>query len=38
MAPTASQAIEEVSAADGVLWVKALDDVSGRLFRLRRGR
>ncbi|MGQ0659842.1 prolyl oligopeptidase family serine peptidase [Sphingosinicella sp.] len=37
MAPTASQAIEEVSAAGGVLWVKALDDVSGRLFRLRRG-
>lgn len=36
MAPTRSQAIEEVSAADGTLWVKALDDVSGRLFRLRR--
>ncbi|MGE3397355.1 MAG: prolyl oligopeptidase family protein [Sphingomonas sp.] len=37
MAPSASQAIEEVSAAGGVLWIKALDDVSGRLFRLRRG-
>jgi prolyl oligopeptidase len=34
MAPTASQAIEEVSASDHVLWVKALDDVSGRLFAL----
>ena len=37
MAPTQSQAIEEVSASDNVLWVKALDDVSGRLFALRRG-
>jgi len=36
MAPTESQAIEEVSASDDVLWVKALDDVSGRLFALRR--
>ncbi len=36
MAPTATQAIEEVSASDNVLWVKALDDVSGRLFALRR--
>lgn len=36
MAPTASQAIEEVSASEGVLWVKALDDVSGRLFALTR--
>jgi prolyl oligopeptidase len=34
MAPTARQAIEEVSASDAVLWVKALDDVSGRLFAL----
>ncbi len=34
MAPTAKQAIEEVSASDNVLWVKALDDVSGRLFAL----
>lgn len=37
MAPSQSQAIEEVSASDNVLWVKALDDVSGRLFALRRG-
>ena len=37
MAPTARQAIEEVSASDDILWVKALDDVSGRLFALRRG-
>jgi prolyl oligopeptidase len=37
MAPTERQAIEEVSASDEVLWVKALDDVSGRLFALRRG-
>jgi prolyl oligopeptidase len=36
MAPTESQAIEEVAASGGVLWVKALDDVSGRLFALRR--
>lgn len=34
MAPTAKQAIEEVSASDNVLWVKALDDVSGKLFAL----
>lgn len=37
MAPTDRQAIEEVSGSDGVLWVKALDDVSGRLFALTRG-
>ena len=37
MAPTARQAIEEVSASNDILWVKALDDVSGRLFALRRG-
>ncbi|MDV3257529.1 MAG: prolyl oligopeptidase family serine peptidase [Sphingomonas sp.] len=36
MAPTASQAIESVSASDNILWVKALDDVSGKLFALRR--
>jgi prolyl oligopeptidase len=36
MAPTRSQAIEDVAASDNVLWVKALDDVSGRLFALRR--
>ncbi|HEU0135538.1 MAG TPA: prolyl oligopeptidase family serine peptidase [Allosphingosinicella sp.] len=34
MAPTAKQAIEEVSASDNVLWVKALDDVSGKLIAL----
>lgn len=34
MAPSASQAIEEVSATDHVLWVKALDNVSGKLFAL----
>lgn len=37
MAPSKSQAIEEVSASDSILWVKALDDVSGKLFALRRG-
>lgn len=36
MAPSGRQAIEEVSASEGVLWVKALDDVSGRLLALRR--
>ena len=29
-----TQAIEEVSATDNVLWIKALDDVSGKLFAL----
>ena len=33
-APTAKQAVEEVSASEGVLWVKALDDVAGKLFAL----
>ena len=37
MAPSKRQAFEEVAAANGVLWVKALDDVSGKLFALRRG-
>jgi prolyl oligopeptidase len=37
MAPTPNQAIEEVTASENVLWVKALDDVSGKLFALRRG-
>jgi prolyl oligopeptidase len=37
MAPSKSQAIEEVSASDNVLWIKALDDVSGKLFALTRG-
>jgi len=36
MAPSKSQAIEEVQASDNVLWIKALDDVSGKLFALRR--
>ena len=36
MAPSKTQAIEEVTASDNVLWIKALDDVSGRLFALRR--
>ena len=36
MSPTKSQAIEEVQASDNVLWIKALDDVSGKLFALRR--
>jgi prolyl oligopeptidase len=36
MAPSKSQAIEEVNASDNVLWIKALDDVSGKLFALRR--
>jgi prolyl oligopeptidase len=37
MAPSESQAIEEVAASDNLLWVKALDHVSGKLFALRRG-
>jgi prolyl oligopeptidase len=32
MAPSKTQAIEEVEASDNVLWIKALDDVSGKLF------
>ena len=36
MAPTKSQAIENVWASKNVLWVKALDDVEGKLFALRR--
>jgi prolyl oligopeptidase len=34
MAPSAQQAIEEVSASDKVLWVKVLEDVSGKLYAL----
>lgn len=37
MAPSNSQAIEEVVASDNILWVKALEDVSGKLFALTRG-
>ena len=36
MAPAKSQAIEEVASSDNVLWIKALDDVSGKLFALAR--
>ena len=36
MTPTKAQAIENVAATDNVLWVKALDDVEGKLFALRR--
>ncbi len=36
MTPTKAQAIEEVSATKSILWVKALDDVEGKLFALRR--
>lgn len=37
MAPTRTQAVEQVSASDNILWVKALDDVSGKLLALTRG-
>ena len=37
MVPSKSQAVEDVAASDNLLWVKALDDVSGKLFALRRG-
>lgn len=36
MTPTKAQAIENVAATDTILWVKALDDVEGKLFALRR--
>ncbi|KTE09525.1 prolyl oligopeptidase family serine peptidase [Sphingopyxis sp. H115] len=36
MTPTKAQAIEDVAATDDILWVKALDDVEGKLFALRR--
>jgi prolyl oligopeptidase len=36
MAPSKSQAIEQVASTDHALWIKALDDVSGKLFALRR--
>ena len=35
--PTSHQAVEEVSASRSMLWVKLLDDVSGRLLALKRG-
>ena len=34
MVPNEHQAIEEVAASKGKLWVKALDDVSGKMFVL----
>lgn len=36
MMPSASEAIEEVAASDNVLWIKELDDVSGKLFAYNR--
>jgi len=36
MAPSKSQSIEEVASSENILWVKALDDVSGKLFALSR--
>lgn len=35
--PSPTQAVEEVEATDGTLWVKVLDDVSGKLIALTRG-
>ncbi|WP_136163210.1 prolyl oligopeptidase family serine peptidase [Sphingomonas flavalba] len=37
MVPGPSQAIEQVAAGKAVLWVKLLDDVSGKLVALRQG-
>jgi prolyl oligopeptidase len=37
IAPSRSQAIEQVAGSDEMLWVKTLDDVSGKLYALRRG-
>lgn len=36
MIPTRTQAIEQVNATDHVLWIKVLDDVSGKLIALTR--
>ena len=36
LAPGPKQAIEEVSTTDNLLWVKLLEDVSGKLLALRR--
>jgi len=36
LSPSASQAIEQVETTDHVLWVKMLDDVSGKLVAMRR--
>ncbi|KQN27390.1 peptidase S9 [Sphingomonas sp. Leaf34] len=37
LVPTATQAVEQVDSSKSVLWVKMLDDVSGRLVSLTRG-
>ncbi len=37
LVPTATQAVEQVESSRSVLWVKMLDDVSGRLVSLTRG-
>ena len=37
MRPSATQSIEQVAASDNLLWVKLLDDVSGKLLALRPG-
>lgn len=36
LTPSASQAIEQVGTTDHVLWVKMLDDVSGKLVAMKR--
>ena len=36
--PSASQAVEEVASSESKLWVKVLDDVSGKLIELTPGR
>ena len=37
LSPGATQAVEEVGTSDHLVWVKLLDDVSGRLVALSRG-
>ena len=37
LVPTATQAVEQCRFEQSVLWVKMLDDVSGRLVSLTRG-
>ena len=36
MAPSKSQAIEQVASSENALWIKLLDDVSGKLMRFAR--
>ncbi|MBX7496880.1 prolyl oligopeptidase family serine peptidase [Qipengyuania sp. 6B39] len=36
-APSETQAVEEVATSENVLWVKVLDDVSGKLIEVRPG-